>query len=364
MANGNFNSLAALCAHDVVMERENSMEGPIEYPEKCSIWGTPATRESFESAGGSKMHLVSGYNVTSPRADGGYAIVKEAHDRLGHPEFESAAKARITTWLVDQRRLGVATPKITLKVLEEEKQRRPLQVQQRADRLLKFIADQIPYIGAKFLFYPNFHVTTGNGLDEEMARILAFTESTRSEEVIYLLEVLEKSNLITHVSQSGRIDYTVSPKGYTYIAELETKTINSTQAFVAMWFDPLMGEAYEKGIHLGIQKAGYHPVRIDRKDHNNKIDDEIVAEIRRSRFLVADFTQGESGARGGVYYEAGFAHGLNIPVIFTCHKDALGNVHLDTRQYNHIAWTTPEDLCERLSQRISATVGDGPMKKP
>ena len=88
------------------------------------------------------------------------------------------------------------------------------------------------------------------------------------------------------------------------------------------------------------------PVRIDQQEHNNKIDDEIIAEIRRSRFVVADFTQGEKGARGGVYYEAGFAQGLGIEVIFTCRKDVLDNndIHFDTRQYNHIGWETPEEL--------------------
>jgi hypothetical protein len=79
--------------------------------------------------------------------------------------------------------------------------------------------------------------------------------------------------------------------------------------------------------------------------------------------LVADFTQGESGARGGVYYEAGFAHGLNLPVIFTCREDAIGKVHFDTRQYNHIVWETVEELRDKLAKRIAATVGDGPGKK-
>ena len=41
-------------------------------------------------------------------------------------------------------------------------------------------------------------------------------------------------------------------------------------------------------------------------------DDEIIAEIRRSRFLVADFTHGED-REGVVYFEAGFALGLAIP---------------------------------------------------
>ncbi len=37
------------------------------------------------------------------------------------------------------------------------------------------------------------------------------------------------------------------------------------------------------------------------------------------RFMIADFT----GHRGGVYFEAGFAHGLGIPVIWTCREDQL-----------------------------------------
>ena len=31
-------------------------------------------------------------------------------------------------------------------------------------------------------------------------------------------------------------------------------------------------------------------MRIDRKEHINKVDDEIVAETKRARFVFADFT--------------------------------------------------------------------------
>ncbi len=136
-----------------------------------------------------------------------------------------------------------------------------------------------------------------------------------------------------------------------------------------MWFDASMNDVYEKGIEPAIKEAGYEPMRIDRKQHNNKIDDQIIDEIKYSRFLVADVTQDESGARGGVYYEAGFAHGLKdcgrkIEVIFTCRKDVIDEVHFNIRQYNHIIWETPEDLKERLVNRIAAVIGDGPLKKP
>lgn len=155
----------------------------------------------------------------------------------------------------------------------------------------------------------------------------------------------------------------VTVPGYIHLEEMDRKSVASDQAFVAMWFHSSMNDAYENGLAPGIEDAGYRPLRIDRKEHNDRIDDRIIAEIRRSRFLVADFTQGEPGARGGVYYEAGFAHGLNIPVVFTCRQDSIEKVHFDTRQYNHIVWTDANDLREKLKNRILATIGEGSAAK-
>ncbi len=151
-------------------------------------------------------------------------------------------------------------------------------------------------------------------------------------------------------------------RGWLALEELEYPVTVSSQAFVAMWFDDAMTTAWRDGIQPTIEDAGYEARRIDQKEHVNKIDDEIIAEIRRSRFIVADFTHGDDGPRGGVYYEAGFAHELGIPVIFTCRKDALEQVHFDTHQYNHIVWDTPEELRRRLATRIAAVGGDGPLR--
>ena len=202
--------------------------------------------------------------------------------------------------------------------------------------------------------------------------ILVESESISESEVEFLLEFLLNKQWLKKYSSHYFI---VTMDGYARLAELET-TIDSSQAFVAMWFDESMKEIYEKGIRIGIEDAGYKALRIDRKDHTNKLDDEIIAEIRRSRFVVADFTHKDietcknkeerqrSGARGSVYYEAGFAHGLNIPVIFTCRADLIEKVHFDTRQYPHIPWERDklEELQKKLADRISAVFGDGPNK--
>jgi len=103
---------------------------------------------------------------------------------------------------------------------------------------------------------------------------------------------------------------------------------------VAMWFDQELNKIYYDHIITAINDTGYKPIRIDGKEHINKICDEIIAEIRKSRFIIADFT----GQRGGVYYEARFAHGLGIPIIWTCRKDGIDKLHFDIRQYNCILW--------------------------
>ena len=148
----------------------------------------------------------------------------------------------------------------------------------------------------------------------------------------------------------------ITPKGWNRVADIErgAAALRYRQAFVAMWFDDSMGQAWNTGFKPGVEEGtGIKAARVDLKEHNDKICDVIIAEIRKSSFLIADFT----GNRGGVYFEAGFAKGLGIPVIFSCQKGKWEKkLHFDTRQYNHIIWETPEDLKNKLQNRIRATI--------
>jgi len=177
---------------------------------------------------------------------------------------------------------------------------------------------------------------------------LLYSKNTR-EFLFYVNKARELGLIEPAPSKEG---YILSLDGWEYIKELKYKEIKSKQAFVAMWFDSSLDEAWEKGFKVALEETGYNPLRIDLKEHNEKICDIIIAEIQDSGILVADFT----GQRGGVYFEAGFAKGLGIPVIWTCKKDDEKNLHFDTRQYNHIIWEKPEDLKKQLVDRIRATL--------
>jgi hypothetical protein len=171
----------------------------------------------------------------------------------------------------------------------------------------------------------------------------------------YMLEAVLHSELGFLINRTSDT-YRITAKGLLHLEG--RKDENSSVGFCAMWFDEKVKQLWTAAIEPAIRLAGQDPGRIDSKQHNGKIDDEIMATIRASRFLVADFT----GTRGGVYYEAGFAHGLGLPVIFMCRED--DELHFDIRQYNCIFWK-PEDLEEvrvRLKNRILATLGQGPLK--
>ena len=79
---------------------------------------------------------------------------------------------------------------------------------------------------------------------------------------------------------------------------------------------------------------------------------EILYEIRRSRFVIAEVT----GQNQGVYFEAGYAMGHMIPVIWVCRKIDFDHVHFDTKQYSHVIWENEADLVEKLTDRIKGTI--------
>jgi hypothetical protein len=108
--------------------------------------------------------------------------------------------------------------------------------------------------------------------------------------------------------------------------------------------------------------------------------------IREAHFLIADLTcrpetaAGEGkvkqGVRGGVYWEAGMAYGMDKTVILTCedNDESKDRIHFDLQQYQTIFWkqdellTTIRDItspipdanfAEKLAQRILATIGKG-----
>jgi hypothetical protein len=313
----------------------------------CYVWGTLA--DLPRDSDGNNVY------VDSPRAGGKYKITGSAAATISNLDLKG--KALLTTWLSAQRRAGIEYPTITSDIINSVKTLRPLTTAERVERVLQHFNQNVR-IGEVI----EFSISDTRGETDEL-RLMAETESLDENELIAFLEMMEQMNLLTNTTQViGLYQFTPTASGWLKIDELVKRLPITPQAFVAMWFNDATQAAYAEGIEPAIRDCGYRSVRIDQKEHSNKIDDEIIAEIRRSKFLVADFTCEREKVRGGVYFEAGFALGLGIPVIWTVAKGSLADVHFDTRQYNHIVWDTPEALRTLLKARIGAVIGDGPLK--
>lgn len=314
----------------------------------CAIWGT-ATAEEEPPTGDFRV-------INSPRAGGWYQVTGSIAGNL--ERLTIAEKRGVTRWLVSRRTIGDRIPKLTSHNLESAKTVPPLKFTAKVNTLLLSLAVIMDRLDVGFQIpRPNSEPPAAT---EEL---LAATDSENAADLFALIKIAKDMGLLSDEGSTiNRLICTLTATGWERIESLE-KATNTAQGFVAMWFDASMNEVYESGFLPAIEKAGYKPVRIDKKHHVNKIDDEIIAEIRRSRFVVSDFTCEPSRVRGGVYFEAGFAMGLGIPVIWTAKATSVNGLHFDTRQYNHIVWNTPSELYEQLLMRIGAVIGDGPLRQ-
>lgn len=188
---------------------------------------------------------------------------------------------------------------------------------------------------------------------------LGISYSANLEDLKYLLtDYLDKeTGILESRNQGAYFKVQIRPKGHEFLESLKQTRTDSQIGFCAMWFNENVLPIWTDAVQPAIKNAGYDPKRIDGHQHNNRIDDEIIAMLRRSKFVVADFT----GQRGGVYFEAGFALGLGLQVIWTCKKSDLEEVHFDNRQYNFVLWEEGklDEFKVALQNRIEATIGRG-----
>jgi hypothetical protein len=173
------------------------------------------------------------------------------------------------------------------------------------------------------------------------------------EDLFLILSALENRGLIRLEEEMGETaTLSLTLAGWERIDALRTRIPSGFRAFVAMAFTPELEQAWLRGIRPALEATGYVGVRMDEIQHNEKIDDRIVAELRQCGLIISDFTLHKQN----VYFECGYAMGRGVPVIWCCRKDEIGKAHFDTRQYNHVTWETPEELRERLVNRIKATL--------
>jgi hypothetical protein len=259
------------------------------------------------------------------------------------------AKLRIAGWIREQNAGGISPVRITQAMARSIIRRPPPRLRERADKVLSVIARK----------YPDFQTQTNFATFFEDLEIQGQSYSKDAEEVRPLVHILiEDGYLFAPINNMSNraTSAALTVKGMIAAEELGITASSSALGFVAMSFEPSLRTAWTNGFDPAIRTAGYLPLRIDEKEFLGGITDQIMAEIRRSRFVVADYT----GQKNGVYFEAGFALGLPLPVIPTCRADQIDGLHFDIKHLNTLVWKNEDELADLLAKRIRAIIGLGP----
>lgn len=175
----------------------------MEEPGTCPIWGTPAIVD------------ISGSEVTigSPRAAGGYILDTQLAHGLQGGNLTVRQKAFLTTLIIDRRwnqgLMPVPAPKISSKDLEVARRTSALPISARAERLLRCFALDSEYAGSEIDI--SFRSEVG------LYRALAYSESTRIEELTFLTDYLLDQKWVLLKGGMG----VVSIGGYQRLDELK-----------------------------------------------------------------------------------------------------------------------------------------------
>jgi len=132
--------------------------------------------------------------------------------------------------------------------------------------------------------------------------------------------------------------------------------IKKGTAFVLMPMDPQNAELVD--VYETIKQVcacfGIDAYRADEIEHQGRITDRILSEIRLCEFLIADL----SYKRPNVYYEIGYAHALQKrPILYRKHGTPL---HFDLLVHNVPQYQNMTELKHLLSKRFEAILGRSP----
>lgn len=315
----------------------------------CPIWGNVGNNHAYE-----KNHRLGDYfTYWSPKSGGAFSLSGTIADNMNTLLETPLKKIKFSSWVYMQNKNGTV-PKVLSHQLDEIVNQPRLLTEEKLRLLLLAHAELCP--SPSLGLWRQGRVVEGAYDFNFLAR--AITETSE----------IDFDWLRDAAIQNGDLefygDYTrITPKGMKELQK-QYNSVSSDQAFIAMWFNENMDTAYNSAISKAVSDAGYRSYRGDLDiSHSDQITNNLIAQIKQSKFLIADFTHGDDGARGSVYFEAGFALGLGLPVLWLIKDDGTSKKHFDTNQYPHIIWKDEDDLRQQLTDAILAHqhIGKGPL---
>lgn len=274
---------------------------------------------------------------------GAYSISKDVLLDLKNSD-KTERDRTVLSYALHQRRRGDEIPHLeshtVKKILEQDYLPGPFE---QANILFEWICDHVETIGSS-LYVDSYRVRTLCG-------------AINSRDILYIIDHLDFQGLVSAQTDTGGFNVSVTFAGWQHLYEHVRTAKDSRQVFMAMHFnDKVMDDAFEKHWQPAVAQTGFHLFRIDKKPEAGSIINAMRSAIRKSRFVLADLTDENQGA----YWEAGFAEGMDKPVVYLCRQDQFEDTktHFDVNQQQTVVWDPKnlQDAAERLKLVIRNTL--------
>lgn len=208
-----------------------------------------------------------------------------------------------------------------------------------------------------------------DSVDGNVCKLVAVIGCSTENDIRYHLDYLKHRDIIYVGSPSTDSPFIENPfkiftaclthLGWEKYYELQRTNVDSRLAFMAMQYDnEVLKKLFRDIIIPAVRETGYEIRKLDDVKRAGLIDDKLRVEIRRSKFVLSDLTDDNRGA----YWEAGFAEGLGIQVIYLCEENKFNDkdrpTHFDTNHHLAIKWNADISTWPVFAEELKATIRD------
>lgn len=191
-------------------------------------------------------------------------------------------------------------------------------------------------------------------------RIFPWFGCSSLENFCNLIAMLKQGNFLCENNRSFAYFYAPTLRAYELYEQLKKGKKATNKAFLALKFEGDLNKLFKDNLKKTVSQTGFILNTVDEEPKAGLIDDKIRLDIRNSRFVIADLTDGNKGA----YWEAGFAEGMGKSVIYMCREDVFKSKrkrpHFDVSHHQCITWSQDkfDEAMEKLKNTIRYTFPD------
>lgn len=273
------------------------------------------------------------YMGCSCSPDGFYSLLRESYETINSLPHH---KKRKMFYLVSAyiRELTDCDEKVTLSANDLESiansPKIPLTIDDKGNRLLQFLHRHTGGPGEPVVIHP-------------LSSSYNLTYSPNLQELVYIIDKLVTMQLLIREGNTFKL----TEKGWSEAAA-SAGGKKLKPCFVLISDNDNLRTEWLEILFPRIEQCGYMP-RLLAHNKTKNDDTYTLESISESKLIIADLTDQSPE----VYLAAGYAHGLNIPVIWTASSSEAEKLFVQIQNIRPIIWDSAEELASILQQKLS-----------